>query len=64
MGRASLKTLAEIKDSEIDRLVAELSGKRLISSGSFARKAAYASTVLALTRPRTLIDLAENLMRG
>ena len=64
MGRASLKTLAGMKDSEIDGLVANLSAKSLISGGSFARKAAYSSAVLALSRPRTLIDLAANLMRG
>jgi digeranylgeranylglycerophospholipid reductase len=64
MGRASLQTLASMKDSEIDRLVGSLSGKRLISGGSFARKATYAGLALALSRPRTLLDLAANLMRG
>jgi len=64
MGRASLETLTEMKDSEIDRLVAGMSGKSLISGGSFATKAAYASAVLAITRPKTLIELAENLMRS
>ena len=64
MARASLDTLASMKDNEIDRLVAGLSAKNLISCGSFARKAAYASVAVALSRPKTLPDLAANLMRG
>jgi digeranylgeranylglycerophospholipid reductase len=64
MGRASLQTLATMKDEEIDRLVSSLSGKTLISPGSFAKKAAYAGAVVALSRPRTVLDLAANLMRG
>ncbi|MCX6673949.1 MAG: NAD(P)/FAD-dependent oxidoreductase [Methanothrix sp.] len=64
MGRASLQTLAMMKDEEIDRLVHGLSGKTLISAGSFAKKAAYAGAVVALFRPKTMLDLAVNLMRG
>ena len=64
MGRASLETLAMMRDKEIDRLVGGLSGKTLISSGSFAKKAAYAAAVVSLYRPRTVLDLAANLMRG
>jgi len=64
MGRASLQTLAMMKDEEIDRMVRSLSGKTLISPGSFAKKAAYAGAVVALSRPRTALDLATNLMRG
>ncbi len=64
MGRASLQTLAMMKDEEIDRLLHGLSGKRLISSGSFAKKAGYAAAIVLLNRPRTLLDLAVNLMRG
>ena len=64
MGRASLQTLAGMKDPEIDRLVGGLSGKRLISRGSFARKAILAGAATALSRPRTVLDLARNLMRG
>ncbi|HNY35228.1 MAG TPA: NAD(P)/FAD-dependent oxidoreductase [Methanothrix soehngenii] len=64
MGRASLQTLSMMKDEEIDRLVRSLSGKRLISDGSFAKKAAYAAGIVLLSRPRTVLDLATNLMRG
>ncbi|MFZ2472967.1 MAG: NAD(P)/FAD-dependent oxidoreductase [Methanothrix sp.] len=64
MGRASLRTLAMMKDEEIDRLVRSLSGKRLISGGSFAKKAGYAAAIVLLFRPRTVLDLAVNLMKG
>jgi digeranylgeranylglycerophospholipid reductase len=64
MGRSSLKTLAMMKDEEIDRLVAGLSGKRLISGGSFPKKAAYGAAMVLLLRPQTVLDLAVNLMRG
>ena len=64
MGRASLQTLAGMKDQDIDRLVRGLSGKRLISGGSFARKAIFAGAAITLSRPRTVLELALNLMRG
>ena len=64
MGRASLQTLAMMKDEEIDRLVRGLSGKTLISGGSFPKKAAYGAAVVLLSRPKTVLDLAVNLMRG
>jgi len=64
MGRASLQTLSMMKDVEIDRLVHGLSGKRLISGGSFIKKAGYAAAIVLLFRPKTLLDLAMNLMRG
>jgi flavin-dependent dehydrogenase len=64
MGRASLQTLAMMTDAEIDRLVRGLSGKRLVSEGPFAKKAAYAAGIVLLSRPRTVLDLAVNLMRG
>jgi len=64
MGRASLQTLAMMKDEEIDRLVAGLSGKRLISGGSFVKKAGYAAATVLLLRPKTVLDLVVNMMRG
>ncbi len=64
MGRASLQTLAGMKDAEIDRLVRGLSGQKLISGGSFFKKAAFAAATTARIRPMTAIDLAMNLMRG
>lgn len=64
MGRASLRTLAMMKDEEIDRLVHGLSGKRVISGGSFPRKAAYGAAMVLIFRPKTVLDLTVNLMRG
>jgi digeranylgeranylglycerophospholipid reductase len=64
MGRASLQTLAGMKDAEIDRLVKGLSGRRLIFGGSFARKATYAGAAAALSRPKIVLDLGRNLMHG
>ena len=64
MGRSSLQTLAGMKDEEIERLVHGLSGKVLVSQGSFLKKAAYAGAKVALIRPRTLLDLVVNLARG
>jgi digeranylgeranylglycerophospholipid reductase len=37
MGRAALQTLKGMRDQEIDRMVGGLSGKRLVSEGSFLR---------------------------
>ena len=64
MGRASLQTLAAMKDGEIERLVHGLSGKMMVSQGSFLKKTAYSGAKVALIRPRTLLDLAVNLARG
>ncbi len=64
MARSSLQTLALMKDGEIERLVRGLSGKTLVSEGSFLKKAAYAGAKIALIRPRTLLDLGVNLARG
>jgi digeranylgeranylglycerophospholipid reductase len=64
MGRSSLQTIAMMKDEEIDQLVHGLSGKTLISDGSFLKKAFFAMSKLALIRPKTLLNLAMNLARG
>ncbi len=64
MGRAALQTLQSLKDEEVDRLVAGLSGKRLISDGPFYQKALYAGMKVALSRPKTFPELIWNLARG
>jgi digeranylgeranylglycerophospholipid reductase len=64
MGRAALQTLQGLKDKDVDRLVFGLSGKRLISDGSFYQKSLYAGTKVALARPRTVPELILNLARG
>ena len=64
MGRAALETLEDLKDEEVDRLCRSLSGKTLISGGTFLKKAAYAGAKIALARPATILDLLRNLARG
>jgi digeranylgeranylglycerophospholipid reductase len=64
MGRAALEALRGMRDDDIDRLVKGLSGKALISEGSFFKKSAYAGLKVALVRPKTMLDLARNLARG
>ncbi len=64
MGRAALETLQGLKDDEVDRLCRSLSGKTLISDGSFLKKAAYSGAKVALARPSTIFDLVMNLARG
>jgi digeranylgeranylglycerophospholipid reductase len=64
MGRAALETLQGLKDDEVDRLCRSLSGKTLISDGSFLKKAAYSGAKVALARPSTIFDLVMNLAKG
>lgn len=64
MGRAALQTLQNMSDSEVDRLVSGLSGKRLVSEGSFLQKSLYAGIRVALARPKTVPELIWNLARG
>jgi hypothetical protein len=64
MGRSSLLTLGQMRDEEIERLISGLTGRELVSKGSFLKKAAYAGTKVSMIRPRTLYDLLANLMRG
>ena len=49
---------------EIERLISGLTGRELLSKGSFLKKAVYAGTKVSMIRPRTLYDLLANLMRG
>lgn len=64
MGRASLQTLREMKDDEIESLVRGLNGKTIISDGSFLKKAMYSGAKVALARPRTVFDLVWSLAKG
>ncbi len=63
MGRSSLLTLGQMKDGEVERLILGLSGKGLVSKGSFLKKAVYAGLKVSMIRPRTPIDLIVNLVR-
>jgi digeranylgeranylglycerophospholipid reductase len=64
MGRAALQTLQKMSDSEVDRLVGGLSGKSLVSEGSFLQKSLYTGIRVALARPRTVPELMWNLAKG
>jgi digeranylgeranylglycerophospholipid reductase len=64
MGRASLQTLAGMKDNEIERLLQGLSETSLISRGSFLKKAAYLGAKVAVVGPRAMVDMIWNLAKG
>ena len=64
MGRSSLLTLGQMKDEEIERLITGLSGKGLVSTGSFFKKAVYGGALVTMIRPRTIYDLFTNLIRS
>jgi digeranylgeranylglycerophospholipid reductase len=64
MGRASLETLRNMSDEEIDKLVCSLSGRDLISDGTFCRKATYAGIKIASVQPKVIANLAMNLIKG
>jgi digeranylgeranylglycerophospholipid reductase len=64
MGRASLLTLGEMGDGEIDRLALGLSKRDLDLPGSFFRKGLSAGIALATTRPRTIPSLVRSFAEG
>ncbi len=64
MGRAALETLRGLRDDEIDRLIKGLSGKNLISSGSFYEKASRAGMKVMLVQPKVTLDLLLNMAKG
>lgn len=64
MGRSALETLRMMKDEEIDRLIRGLSGKRLVSDGSLLKKVSFAAAKVALVRPKTILEIIQNMARG
>lgn len=64
MGRASLETLKKIEDEDIDRLVAGLSGKDILSGNSFWRETLSTIIKIASTQPKIILDLAINFAKG
>lgn len=64
MGRAGLNTLRDMSDEDIDSLVKGLSGKNMITSGSFCRKAIFAGLKTTSVQPKTVLGLAINLTKG
>jgi digeranylgeranylglycerophospholipid reductase len=63
MGRASLETLKNMGDGDIDRLVDGLSGKDILSGKSFWKEALSAIIKIASTQPKIALDLAINLAK-
>ncbi|NYT02150.1 MAG: NAD(P)/FAD-dependent oxidoreductase [Methanosarcinales archaeon] len=64
LARASMNTLLEMDDRDIDALVEALRDKDLIAPGSLARKALKASLTVAGARPGVIPALIGNLLRG
>ena len=63
MGRASLETLKNMRDEDIDRLLVDLSGKNILSGKSFWKEALSAIVKIASTQPKIALDLATNLAK-
>jgi hypothetical protein len=64
LGRASLETLRNMDDEDIDELVKGISGKNLILRGSLCRKALDASIRTTLVQPKTVLNLVINIAKG
>ncbi|MFB3765384.1 MAG: NAD(P)/FAD-dependent oxidoreductase [Methanotrichaceae archaeon] len=64
LARASLETLRNLADDEIDGLVRGLSGKDLVTDGPLYKKAANAAILAASVRPGVMLDIILNLARG
>jgi digeranylgeranylglycerophospholipid reductase len=64
IGRASLETLRNMSDEDIDRLVKGLSGKKLILRGSLCSKALNAGIRTTCVEPKAVLNLVINIARG
>jgi digeranylgeranylglycerophospholipid reductase len=64
LGRASLETLRNMSDVDIDRLVKGISGKNLVLRGSLCRKALDAGILVTSVQPMTVLDLAINIAKS
>lgn len=64
LGRASLETLRNMNDRDIDRLVRGFSGKNLILEGSLCRKALNAGIKTTWVQPKAVLNLAFNIAKG
>lgn len=64
MGRASLLTLGEMEDDEIDRVASSLSKRDLDVSGSSSRTGLLAGVAVARSRPRTISGLLRKFIKG
>jgi digeranylgeranylglycerophospholipid reductase len=64
MGRASLETLRNMSDKEIDSLTLGLSGKSLVQGGPFHKKVLFAGLKITLVQPKIVFNLASNIVKG
>ena len=64
MGRASLETLRNMGDRDIDELVRGISGKELTLRGSLCRKALDAGIKTTWIQPKAILNLAINIAKG
>jgi flavin-dependent dehydrogenase len=64
LGRASLETLRNMSDSDIDELVKGICGKNLILKGSLCRKVLDAGIKTTSAQPKAVLNLAINIVKG
>lgn len=64
LGRASLETLRNMSDEEIDRLVKGVSGKGMILDGSSCSKAFNTGLRTARVDPKAVLSLVINIARS
>ena len=64
LGRASLETLRNMSDGDIDELVKGVSGKNLILRGSLCRKALDAGIIVTSVQPKAVLNLVINIAKG
>ncbi|MGD0952834.1 MAG: NAD(P)/FAD-dependent oxidoreductase [Methanotrichaceae archaeon] len=64
LGRASLETLRNMSDRDIDELVRGISGKELILRGSLWRKALDAGIKTTRVQPKAVLNLVINIAKG
>jgi len=64
LGRASLETLGNMSDSDIDELVKGVSGKNLVLKGSLCRKVLDAGIKTISAQPKAVLNLAINIVKG
>lgn len=64
LGRASLETLRNMSDGDIDELVKGVSGKNLILRGSLCRKVLDAGIKTTCAQPKAVLSLVINIAKG
>ena len=64
LGRASLETLRNMGDGDIDELVKRFNGKNLILKGSLCRKVLEAGIKTTYAQPKSVLNLVINIAKG